>query len=187
MGFGSNSDTIPSAAAGQTDWSAVPLSALVAHIVSVHHWYLKLELPRIQRQLEAVYAIHRERDAATLAPLPGLLFLMTEDLYLHMHKEESTLFHVIEESEQGTNCGFPASSSFGTLASIIDMMLAEHENVTSSLEQIRRITRNYEIPSHASKAYRSLFQRFEALERDLHTHIHLENDILFPRALALQA
>jgi len=135
MGFGSNSDTIPSAAAGQTDWSAVPLSALVAHIVSVHHWYLKLELPRIQRQLEAVYAIHRERDAATLAPLPGLLFLMTEDLYLHMHKEESTLFHVIEESEQGTNCGFPASSSFGTLASIIDMGRRKNNLGAATLER----------------------------------------------------
>jgi regulator of cell morphogenesis and NO signaling len=161
MRFGSNNDTMPSAAAGQSDWSAVPLSVLVAHIVSVHHGYLKLELPRIQKQLQAVYAIHRERDAATVAPLPGLFFLMTEDLHLHMHKEENTLFHAIEESEHGANRGFPASSSFGTPASLIDMMLAEHENVTWSLEQIRRITRNYEIPSHACEAYRSLFQRFE--------------------------
>jgi regulator of cell morphogenesis and NO signaling len=187
MSFDLNSDTMLSAAAGQSDWSGVPLSVLIAHIVSAHHGYLKLELPRIQRQLEAVYATHRERDAATLAPLPGLLFLMTEDLHFHMQKEENTLFHAIEESEQAASSGASASSSFGTLANPIHVMLAEHENAVSSLEQMRRITRNYELPSHACDAYRSLFQGFEALERDFRTHIHLENDILFPRALALQA
>jgi regulator of cell morphogenesis and NO signaling len=65
-------------------------------------------------------------------------------------------------------------------------MLAEHESTGASLDQIRKITRNYEIPSHACDTYRALFKGFKSLERDLHMHIHLENNILFPRVLALQ-
>jgi regulator of cell morphogenesis and NO signaling len=186
MEFCSSNDTMLSAAAGQSDWSAAPLSALIAHIVSVHHGYLKLELPLIQKRLEAVYTTHRERNAATLAPLPGILFLMTDELRLHMHKEERTLFPAIEESEQAAKGGYLPSAHWGTLANPIFAMFAEHESVESSLNQIRRITRNYELPPHACEPYQELFQGFEELEREIHTHIDLENKILFPRALALQ-
>src|SRR5947209_7772975 len=84
-------DNMLSAAPETRDWNAEPLAALIGHIVSVHHEYLKLELPRIQKRLEAVYAAHRERDAATLAPLPGIFFIMKDELELHMHKEERML------------------------------------------------------------------------------------------------
>jgi len=101
-------DTMLSAAPGTRDWRAEPLAALIRHIVSVHHEYLKLELPRIQKGLDVVYATHRERDAATLAPLPEIFFLLRGDLELHMHKEERTLFPAIEESERGARgAGIP--------------------------------------------------------------------------------
>jgi regulator of cell morphogenesis and NO signaling len=186
MKSGSSNDTMLSAAAERRDWSAAPLSALIAHIVSVHHEYLKLELPRIQKRLEAVYAAHRERDGAILAPLPEVFFLMQDELDLHMHKEERMLFPAIEALEQ-TAESESASSASGTLSNPILAMLAEHESVGSSLEQIRAITRNYELPPYACEAYQELFRSFEALEREIHTHIELENRILFPRALALHA
>jgi regulator of cell morphogenesis and NO signaling len=179
-------DTMLSAAPETRDWKAEPLSALIGHIVSVHHGYLKLELPRIQERLEVVYATHRERDGATLAPLPEIFFPMKDELELHMHKEERMLFPAIEESERAAKGGCLPPFPFGSLANPIRVMLAEHESAGASLDQIRAITKNYELPSHACETYRALFKGFESLERDLHMHIHLENNILFPRALALQ-
>ena len=179
-------DTMLSAAPGTRDWWAEPLAALIRHIVSVHHEYLKIELPRIQKGLDVVYATYRERDAATLAPLPEIFFLLRGDLELHMHKEERTLFPAIEELERGARGAGIPPFPFGRFANPIGVMLAEHESASASLDQVRKITRNYEIPSHACDRYRALFEGFESLERDLHMHIHLENNILFPRALALQ-
>jgi iron-sulfur cluster repair protein YtfE (RIC family) len=122
------------------------------------------ELPRIQKRLEVVYATHRERDAATLAPLPGIFFLMKDDLELHMHKEERMLFPAIEESERAAKGGCLPPFPFGSLANPIRVMLAEHESVGASLDQIRGITKNYELPPHACETYRALFKGFEALE-----------------------
>lgn len=186
MELGSQPTLEAAAAPGQHDWNAEPLAALIKHIVAVHHEYLKVELPRIQELLEAVYAAHREHDA-TLAPLPGVFFLMKDELELHMHKEERMLFPAIAESERAATDGYSPAFPFGTLAHPIRVMLAEHDSAGAALEQIRRITRDYELPAHACETYRALFQALEALERDLQTHIHLENDILFPRALALQS
>lgn len=179
-------DTMLSTAPGTRDWRIEPLAALIGHIVSVHHEYLKLELPRMQKRLDVVYATHRERDAATLAPLPEIFFLLKDDLELHMHKEERMLFPAIEESERAAKDGCLPPFPFGTLANPIHAMRTEHESAVASLDQVRAITKNYEIPSHACETYRALFKGFEALERDLHLHIHLENNILFPRVLALQ-
>jgi regulator of cell morphogenesis and NO signaling len=155
--------------------------------VSVHHQYLKLEMPRIQKRLDAVYAAHKERDDGMLAPLPGIFFLMKDELALHMRKEEFMLFPAIEEAERAAREGYVPSFPFGALANPIRMMLSEHDSAGSSLEQIRKITRNYELPSYACETYRALFNGLQAMERDLHRHIHLENNILFPRALAFQA
>lgn len=179
-------ETMVSAAPGTQDWKTESLGALIGHIVSVHHEYLKLELPRIQKRLNLVLAAHRERDAATLARLPEIFFLMKDELELHMHKEERMLFPAIEESERAAKCGCLPPFPFGSLAHPIRVMLAEHESAGASLDQVRAITKNYALPSHACETYRALFKGFEALERDLHMHIHLENNILFPRALALQ-
>lgn len=175
--------------AGPTDrdWSTAPLSELIAYIVSKHHEYLKLELPRLQQRLSKVYATYRDRDNATLAPLPEVFFLMKNELDLHMHKEEMMLFPAIEESERAAKAGWRAELPFGSLANPVRVMLAEHDSAAEALSKIRRATRNYELPSHACSTYRALFQGFGALERDLHVHIHLENNILFPRALSLEA
>jgi regulator of cell morphogenesis and NO signaling len=184
MDFAANTDSML-AAAGPQHFKTAPLSSVIEHIVSVHHEYLKVELPRIQRQLDAVYAAN-QRGAATLAPLPGIFFLLKDELDLHMHKEEATLFPAIARAERaakGGRAGFRA----GELALPICAMLAEHESAMSSLEQIREITCNYAPPPDAGDLHRNLFVGLEALERDIRSHVHLENEILFPRATALQA
>ena len=179
-------DTMLSTAPGTRDWKAEPLAALICHIVSVHHEYLRLELPRIQKRLAVVYATYRQRDASTLAPLPEIVFLLKGEIEVHMHKEQRMLFPAIEESERAARGANRPPFPFGRFANPINIMLAEHESAGASLDRIRKITRNYEIPSHACHTYRALFKDFRSLERDLHMHIHLENNILFPRALALQ-
>jgi regulator of cell morphogenesis and NO signaling len=173
------------AGTGQQDWSTAPLSAVIEQIVSVHHEYLKVELPRIQRQLDAVYAAN-QRGTASLAPLPGIFFLMKDAIELHMHKEESTVFPAISSAERAVKSG-QAGLSTGDLALPICAMLGEHESTICSLDQIREITNGYTLPADASELHRDLFVALEALERDVRSYMQLENEILFPRATALQS
>src|SRR5215472_194181 len=103
MDFAANSKSML-ATAGRQLWRTAPLSAVIEHIVSVQHEYLRAELPRIQRQLDLVCAAN-ERGSAMLAPLPGILFLMKDDLDLHMHREEFTLFPAITGAERAVQAG----------------------------------------------------------------------------------
>jgi regulator of cell morphogenesis and NO signaling len=111
---------------------------------------------------------------------------MKDELDLHMHKEERVLFPAIEETERAANGG-PAASHVGASYYPIRVMVAEHESATAPMERIREIARNYTLPAHASDLYGRLFLGFKALERDLQRHIYMENEILFPRAMALQS
>lgn len=170
----------------ERDWNEAPLSDLIEHIVSVHHAYLRQEMPRLQKELEAVYAFHRERDAAILAPLPGLFFLMEQELELHMHREEYMIFPAIEELERAAAGGYGVSFAFGKLEYPIRTLLAEHDNAGGTLEAIRNTTRDYTLPEYACESYRKLFRGFQALERNMLAHVQLENDVLFRRALELE-
>ena len=171
--------TEPTAGAVAGDWNSLSLAELIAHLISQHHEYLRIELPRLQQCLYAVYRAYRAQYSATLASLPSLLFLMKDDLDLHMHKEELVLFPAIEKLEREA----PPS---GSLSSPIRTMLSEHDSTTGALGDIRRITRDYQLPVHACDRYRALFRDFEALERGLQFHRYLEESILFPRTLSME-
>jgi len=162
-----------------TDWNTAPLGALVKHIVSRHHEYLKLELPRLAQRLSKSIAVS---DA--LAPIADFFYPMQQELELHMHKEEMMLFPAIEQmARPGGVAMFP----FGSLANPIRVMMAEHDSAFDALSEIRGATGNYALPADARAVQRELFEGMEALERDLREHVHLENDILFPRALLLES
>ena len=138
------------------DWTSVSLAELIAHLISQHHEYLRIELPRLQQCLYAVYETYRAQDSATLASLPSLLFLMKGDLDLHMRKEELVLFPAIEKLEREA----PPS---GSLSSPIRTMLSEHDSTAGALGDIRRITRDYQLPAHACARYRALFRDLQDL------------------------
>ncbi len=180
-------DRVAGSGSDGQNWQTAPLAELIDHIVAKHHEYLKLELPRLEQRLNAVYRAHRDKDDGRLARLPEIFFLMKDELELHMHKEEGMLFPAIEHAERAANVGWRTELPFGSLANPVRVMLAEHDSAGDALSQIRSTTRNYELPPYACNTYRALFQGLEELERDLHLHIHLENNILFPRALALEA
>jgi regulator of cell morphogenesis and NO signaling len=174
--------------APQRDWNALPLGALIEHIVSTHHEYLRRELPALQARLDKVYRVYNQRYGPTLTGLPEVFEALRAELTLHMRKEEMILFPAVAALETAAVAGKPLPpTSFGNIANPIHMMEAEHESAGEALARIREITREFEIPEYGCVTYRALMSGLAELEQDLHMHIHLENNILFPRAQQLQA
>jgi regulator of cell morphogenesis and NO signaling len=170
------------------DWNRAPLSELIRHIVTTHHQYLRQELPAIQTRLDKVYRVYNQRYGPTLTGLPEVFAALRAELELHIVKEEMMLFPAIVASEAAVNSGSPLPSSpFGTVSNPIQMMESEHESAGEALAKIREITQDFGLPEYACVTYRALMSSLAELERDLHMHIHLENNVLFPRAERLEA
>ncbi len=170
------------------DWNTAPLAELVEHIVTTHHEYLRRELPAIETRLEKVYRVYNQRYGPTLTGLPEVYAGLRAELELHIRKEEMILFPAIVASEAAVHAGRPLPRTpFGKVSNPIHMMEAEHESAGEALGKIREITRDFELPEYACVTYRALMSGLDELERDLHMHIHLENNILFPRAEQLEA
>ncbi len=176
------------AAANETDWNEPSLTELAGHIVATHHEYLRRELPAIAGRLEKVYRVYNQRYGPTLSGLPEVFAALRAELEMHMRKEEMVLFPSVAAYELALRNGRPLPEScFGSVAHPIRMMEAEHESATRALAEMRTITRDFAIPDYACVTYRALMSGLEELEADLHLHIHLENDILFPRAIKLES
>lgn len=174
--------------ANETDWNRATLRDLIRHIVGTHHEYLKLELPHIDARLAKVLAVHGEHDADVLRPLQGLFITLREELELHLHKEEQMLFPVIEAYESAVAAGRPLPPTpLGTVTNPIHVMEHEHDSAGDVVERMRKVTSGFTPPLHACTTYRALFESLAQLESDLHRHVHLENNVLFPRAAALEA
>lgn len=152
-------------------WETAPLDELIDHILERHHRPLDAELPRLDALVRKVTAVHHDKDPKTMVDLRAAWSELQEDLLPHMEKEEQLLFPWIREG-QGASAGAP-----------IQVMEIEHQRVGELLSTIRRLTGAYTVPAEACGSWRALWQGLEALEADLHEHIHLENNVLFPRAL----
>jgi regulator of cell morphogenesis and NO signaling len=163
------------------DWKTAPLNDLIVYIVARHHAYLKSELPRIVDLFAKVLRAHGEREPR-LAEVSEVFEVLKEELDAHLMKEEMILFPAITRIEAGSSSGAPCS-----IEHPIARMEWEHESAGRALAQMRHLTLDYYIPEEACNTYRALFAALIELEGDLHQHIHLENNILFPRAAALQA
>lgn len=164
------------------DWMDAPLEALIDHLVATHHAYLRRELPRLRALVAKVHAVHRERHPE-LDRLAEIFMAMEADLVPHLLKEEQILFPFILRMEQGEMGG----ACFGSIQSPIRVMEMEHEAVGALLAELRPLTGAYTAPSDGCATYQALYLGLADLERDLHLHITLENQILHPRALALEA
>ena len=117
----------------------------------------------------------------------GLFQQLCADLKPHMFKEEQILFPYIVEMERSALQNRPAPfAPFGTVNNPIRMMMMEHETVGDLLRELRALSSNYTVPADGCISYQTLYQALEAFEKDLHQHIHLENNILFPRAIELE-
>ncbi len=176
-------------AAGEADakWQAAPLGDLARHIIATHHEYLKAELPALSARLDKVVSVHGARDPEMLNRLAEVFAGLREELEFHLHKEEAILFPFIAEYGRAEAQGRPMPRvPFGTIANPIVMMEREHEGAGDALGEIRALTQNFQPPPYACATVRALWEGLQALESDLHVHIHLENNILFPRAIALE-
>jgi len=173
--------------AQERDWSSASLQDLAEHIVGTHHEYLKRELPLLAGRLAKVYRIYNERYGPTLVGLPETYDGLRSELEMHMMKEERILFPNIAAAEQAVAAsGRMPPQPFGSFANPIAMMEREHDSAGGALVRIREITGNFALPDYACATYRALMKGFEELEQDLHLHIHLENNILFPRTLEME-
>jgi len=170
------------------DWSTESLRSLIQHIIRKHHAYLKVELPRVGMRLSKVVQVHGSKDPVMLEELDSVYGDMWQELDMHMRKEEMMLFPSIERYEAAIEAGQPLPAApFGTIANPIGVMEAEHASAGWALGRIRELTRNFQSPDWACATYRALLHGLKSLESDLHVHIHLENNILFPRVIAMEA
>ena len=172
----------------EKDWTSASLSDLIQHILEIHHAYLKEQLPRLAQIIEKVVAAHGEKHGESLLPLQTVFRELKDELESHMWKEEIVLFPLIRNLEEAGSAGGPLPPAHcGSINNPIRVMEHEHEAAGRALSGMRSLTRNYTLPEDACNTYRVLYYELPQLEADLHRHIHLENNILFPRAARLEA
>jgi len=163
------------------------LSTLVTYIQVNHHEFVRRTIPVLLTHTQKVAKVHGESHTE-LREVARLFTVVAEDMTSHMAKEEHILFPYIVALEEASVAGRGAPASpFGTVRNPIRMMEMEHESAGDSMARIRQLTSGYAIPEGACTTYRVCLQELEAFERDLHEHVHLENNILFPRALRLES
>ena len=168
--------------APQKDWSFARASELIAYIVDQHHGYVRRETPRINALLDKVTARHGESHHEVLR-IEQLFREVADELGTHMAKEENVLFPFIERLERE---GGSVASPFGSVSYPIARMIAEHDDAGALLAEIRGLANGFEPPADACPTFRALYSALQEFERDLHLHVHLENNVLFPAAEKLE-
>ncbi len=153
---------------------------LIAHIVERHHGYLRTAMPTISAYLAKLVDVHGERHPE-LATIAGRFRDVRDELESHMYKEEQILFPLIEQVERA-DTGRAASPSGPPVAGIVEVMETEHTSAGVALADMRAASHDYTVPDDGCATYRACYQALAEFESDLHRHIHLENNVLFPRA-----
>ena len=168
------------------DWSKESLTNLVNYILTTHHIYTKREMEQLPKLLTKVIIAHAENHPE-LKKLAQILQTLVDELDQHMMKEEQVLFpYVITLEKSKISSEKLPSVCFGTVQNPIRVMMFEHDTAGGLLKSIRQITNDYTIPTDVCPSFRNLYQRLQDLEQDLHKHIHLENNILFPQVIELE-
>jgi len=168
------------------DFQNASLPELITHIIDTHHVFTKSEMDRLQLLADKVLAAHGGNHPE-LIHVDELVTRLCADLKPHMMKEEQILFPYIVNMSAAANenRAFPFAP-FGTVNNPVRMMMREHDTAGEILRELRALTSDYAVPADACISYQTLYQALENFERDLHQHIHLENNILFPKALDLE-
>ena len=168
------------------DWQTEALAELVAHIMNTHHKYTREEIARLGPLLAKVRSVHG-KNHPELDSVRAVFHGLAQELTMHMMKEEKVLFPYIVRMEEAVVQKEPIlPSPFGSVQNPVLMMEHEHHHAGEALRALREITDSYTVPPDACISYETLFQALAEFESDLHQHIHLENNILFPRAIAME-
>jgi len=162
------------------------LDFLIEYIVNNHHKYIRESGPVIDAHIEKVAAVHGKNHPETIETAK-LFSIIYKDLRQHLMKEEEILFPYIKYLVKIKNENAPVETPyFGTIANPIRMMEAEHQSAGDIFERIRILTNNFALPDDACNTYKVSYSELNEFELDLHRHVHLENNILFPKAIELE-
>ena len=177
----------PQTESGDRDWQKATLAELAEHIVAKHHEYVRQEIQRLIPLSAKVAGVHG-KNHPDLEQIQSSFESLAEELTTHLMKEERMLFPYIAQLELAAKSGNrPAASPFGTVKNPVRMMMMEHDSAGELLRKMREVSKNYNLPADACMSFQMLYRALEEFEADLHQHIHLENNILFPRAVELEA
>jgi regulator of cell morphogenesis and NO signaling len=158
-----------------TSWSP---AFLVDYVVNEHHTYVRESVPVLRAFTQKVARVHGA-ERPELVEIANLFGCVADELATHMAAEEDIVFPAIKALEGGTASGSPS------LRDLVDEMESDHDEAGALMAQLRRLSEDYTPPENACNTYRAAFATLEAFEDDLHRHVHLENHVLFPKALAL--
>lgn len=162
-----------------------PLSVLMQRIVETHHVFCRQETARLASLFKA--AGKHAKDYPQLKQMEALFAAMAKDLQMHLVKEEQTLFPYIARVESAVQQNGAVSwPAFGTVENPIRVMVEEHGQTDHELSEIRRLSDGFTPPVSAPEAVAALFAGLRAFDRDMAEHIHAEDQLLFPRAIAME-
>ncbi|HKR83668.1 MAG TPA: iron-sulfur cluster repair di-iron protein [Terriglobales bacterium] len=169
-----------------SDWTTALLADLIHHIKYTHHSYTRDEITRLGPLFAKVCRAHGEKRSE-LNDIRSSFESLAQELTTHMMKEEFVLFPYIERLEEAWMAGERAiPAPFGSVENPVAMMQHDHETAGNLLRSMRSLSDDYNPPEQACASYKTLYAALAEFERDLHQHIHLENNILFPRAIAME-
>lgn len=178
-------DAAQSSEESAPEWTSASLETLCRHIVAVHHDYVRREIPRLWQLAQKVVARHGDTHPE-LIRIQELIHGAGEDLIQHLSKEELILFPSIVSMERNlATCGPRSLGCFGSIHNPIRVMMAEHDAAGEALAEIRRLTHDFTPPEGVCPTYRGYYLALSEFEQDLHQHVHLENNILFPHAIEM--
>ncbi len=163
------------------DWTKATLTSLCDHVQAVHHGYLREALPRLTALTERVAERHTAKDAR-LAELKEVFAKFRDDMEAHTEKEDNLLFPAIRSLESDD-----ASALARRIHQPIEHMLADHDDAGAALEKMRELTDGFSPRADACNTHRAMLDALAELEQDTHQHVHKENNILFPGAIAKAA
>lgn len=160
------------------DWAKAASPDLIDFVVNAHHVYLRKELPLLSEFVTKILTVHGPNHGEVLSKLHKLFHTLKMELEQHLIKEEQMIFPLIKEYEQN-----PSDALRGKISQVIEELESEHTTAGDLLKEMRAVTDQYKLPEDACRTYTLTFLKLEELESDLFQHIHLENNILFPRYL----
>jgi regulator of cell morphogenesis and NO signaling len=168
--------------APEVNLAALSLTELADHIERIHHAYLHTELPRLEKMVTKVAAVHGEKEPR-LMQIKDIFLALSAELATHLMKEEQILFPMIRQLEASDTL---PTFHCGTIANPVRRMEFEHDEAGEALRELRQLTDDYTPPAWACNTYRALLDALATFEQDMHQHIHKENNVLFPRAMEME-
>ena len=178
--------TAEPASTASADFQEMSAVELIQYILNKHHVYTRMEMDRLEALVEKVVKAHAANHPELLS-IRDLLQQLCAELRGHMFKEEQILFPYIVDLERSVAQQRTAPfAPFGTVNNPVRMMMLEHDNAGEILRELRTLSRGYAAPEDACISYQTFYEALEAFEQDLHQHIHLENNLLFPQAAKIE-